>query len=89
MGDSYVNPIAPVHILSGIAGVCDDRNEFTRIEEEWQAYRDLEYRASFTSIIVYNETTIRIQQRGAENGEVWDEIYLVHDRHGPFNTVKL
>lgn len=81
---SYVNPRAPVHILSGIAGVCGGYDAFTEPAEPWQAFRDLTDQTGFATVQVFNSTTIAIQQRNGETGKIIDSFTLVQETHGPF-----
>jgi hypothetical protein len=70
---NYVNPAAPVYILSGIAGV-DAFDPFAAKAPAWSAYRDLAYRHGFSNVQVYADR-LQIAQI-AFDGAVIDKFQI-------------
>lgn len=77
---NYINPIATVHVLSGIGGVYGE-DEFEVNPASWTAYRDEEYRVSYSRVTVHNDTHLTLQQVAAIDGSVFDEFTIVQNNH--------
>lgn len=82
---NYIEPRAPVHVQSGIAGV-DGYDAFSVPPAPYTAFRDEQYNPSFGRLTVHNATHATFQQLFASNGTVLDEFTIVQHSHGPFRT---
>ncbi|XP_073980741.1 acid phosphatase type 7-like [Rhodnius prolixus] len=79
----YVNPGAPVHVITGSAGCQELTSNFTRHAKPWSAFRTLEY--GYTRLHVLNASHLHIQQVAVDKGgEIIDDVWLIQNRHGPF-----
>jgi acid phosphatase type 7 len=85
---SYLEPRAPVHIQSGIAGV-DGGEAFPPTRRPYTAYRDEELNIGFSRLIFHNRTHLTFQQLFAVNGTVLDTFTLVQHNHGPFSEARV
>lgn len=81
--EPYVNPAAPVQIISGSAGCRELFNGFRNDTPPWSAYHTDTY--GYGVLTVYNETTLHWEQKN-EHMEVIDEITVYAKDHGPFGT---
>ncbi|KJH47665.1 Ser/Thr phosphatase family protein [Dictyocaulus viviparus] len=76
----YVNPLAPVHIVSGSAGCREYTDTFVTYPGPWSARRSTDY--GFGILRVYNSTHVHFQQVAAAKDEVQDDLWIVkHPRH--------
>ena len=80
---NYINPLAPVHIQSGIAGVSGGE-AFLPASRPYTAFRDTALNVGFGRIVVHNATHITFSQLMAVNSSVVDTFTLKQNRHGPF-----
>ncbi|KAA3680468.1 acid phosphatase type 7 [Paragonimus westermani] len=80
----YVNPPAPVHIVTGSAGCSEGVDPFTPGGQPWSAFRSDEY--GFTRMYILNGTHLTVEQVSAEQehvGKVIDSFTVVNHNHGP------
>uniref|UniRef100_A0A8D9EJ63 Purple acid phosphatase n=1 Tax=Cacopsylla melanoneura TaxID=428564 RepID=A0A8D9EJ63_9HEMI len=78
----YVNPKAPVHIVTGSAG-CRERVDNFIDNNAWSAFRNSDY--GYTVMHLLNETHLRFQQKSDDkNGVFVDDFYVVKDKHESF-----
>ncbi|XP_030641288.1 acid phosphatase type 7 [Chanos chanos] len=80
--EPYVNPKAPVHIITGSAGCREKHDGFIPKPREWSAFRSTDY--GYTRMQVINSTHLYLEQVSDDQyGKVIDSIMLVKERHGP------
>ncbi|XP_026332479.1 acid phosphatase type 7-like [Hyposmocoma kahamanoa] len=78
----YVNPRAPVHIITGSAGCREETDHFGEMAE-WCAFRSRDY--GYTRFHAHNKTHVYFEQISVDlKGEVIDSFWLVQNHHGPF-----
>lgn len=77
----YVNPKAPVHIITGSAGCREKHDPFVPEPKEWSAFRSADY--GYTRMQVVNHTHLYLEQVSDDQfGKVIDSIWVVKDKHG-------
>lgn len=80
--EPYVNPKAPVHIVTGSAG-CRERVDFFNNNNSWSAFRSSDY--GYTVMDIINSTHLRFQQISDDkHGAVIDDFYIVKHSHGSY-----
>ncbi|XP_020775077.1 acid phosphatase type 7 [Boleophthalmus pectinirostris] len=78
----YVNPKAPVHIITGSAGCRERTDKFNPNPKQWSAFRSTDY--GYTRMQVVNGSHLYLEQVSDDhNGKVIDTIWLVKEKHGP------
>jgi len=91
---NYLNPLAPVHLVSGFAG-CNEGygicvNPMIGAGGPWSAYRSwLPGLYGYGRLQVMNSTHLFWEQIIDETGESQDSIYIVQENHGPFKPLNL
>ncbi|KAJ8303060.1 hypothetical protein KUTeg_019456, partial [Tegillarca granosa] len=71
--NNYINPRAPVHIISGAAG------------NPWSAFRAAEKSLhSYGRLSVVNKTHLHFEQVMVKDGNILDSIWIVQNQHGQF-----
>ncbi|VDM98482.1 unnamed protein product [Thelazia callipaeda] len=80
--DPYVDPPAPVHIISGSAGCQEYTDPFVTNVPPWSAYHSSNY--GFGRLHIHNFTHLYYEQVSAAKEEVEDYFWLIKYRHGPF-----
>lgn len=83
--EPYVNPKAPVHIITGSAGCEEGHDFFTPKSPEWSAYRSRDY--GYSRLKVYNHTHLYMEQVSTTADKVIDEFWIIKDSHGPYNSL--
>ncbi|CAG4992567.1 unnamed protein product [Colias eurytheme] len=79
----YVNPRAPVHIITGSAGCQEDTDGFKPHPAEWSAFRSSDY--GYTRFKAYNNTHIYFEQVDVDlKGQVVDSVWIVKDKHAAY-----
>ncbi|XP_026331992.1 acid phosphatase type 7-like [Hyposmocoma kahamanoa] len=79
----YVNPRAPIHIITGAAGTKQGIDPFTPLKPSWCASRSGDY--SYTLLHAHNKTHIHFEQISTNlRGTVIDEFWVVQKHHGSF-----
>ncbi|KAG9268176.1 acid phosphatase type 7 [Astyanax mexicanus] len=80
--EPYVNPKAPVHIITGSAGCREKHDGFIPKPRDWSAFRSTDY--GYTRMHLINTTHIYLEQvSDDQSGKVIDSITLIKDVHGP------
>ncbi|XP_077519224.1 acid phosphatase type 7-like isoform X2 [Amblyomma americanum] len=78
-GDPYVNPKAPIHVITGAAGNWERLSGFVPHPKPWSAVRISDY--GFTKLHLINKTHILLQQISTrEEPHVVDTAYIVKNR---------
>lgn len=74
----YVNPSAPIHIVTGAAGSCrpedDDMDPVSSTPTPYSVYRSAEL--SYSRVQA-NTTVLKVQQVASVSGEILDYFYIV------------
>ncbi|PFX26343.1 Iron/zinc purple acid phosphatase-like protein [Stylophora pistillata] len=79
---AYINPCAPVHIITGSAGCKEHHDAFKPKYGPWTAFRALDY--GYTRMKIHNNTHLYMEQVSADKGgEIIDHVWIVKHRHGP------
>ncbi|KAG5857606.1 hypothetical protein ANANG_G00021220 [Anguilla anguilla] len=79
--EPYVNPKAPVHIITGSAGCREKHDGFIPEPRAWSALRSTDY--GYTRMQVLNHTHLYLEQVSDDQyGKVIDSIWLVKEKHG-------
>uniref|UniRef100_A0A8C9TZE8 Purple acid phosphatase n=1 Tax=Scleropages formosus TaxID=113540 RepID=A0A8C9TZE8_SCLFO len=79
--EPYVNPKAPVHIITGSAGCREKHDGFIPDPRDWSAFRNSDY--GYTRMQVFNSTHLYLEQvSDDQNGKVIDSMWLVKEQHG-------
>uniref|UniRef100_A0AAQ4NQ99 Purple acid phosphatase n=1 Tax=Gasterosteus aculeatus aculeatus TaxID=481459 RepID=A0AAQ4NQ99_GASAC len=77
----YVNPKAPVHIITGSAGCREKTDRFNPNPKEWSAFRSTDY--GYTRMQVVNGTHLYLEQVSDDQyGKVIDSIWVEKEQHG-------
>ncbi|XP_029937763.1 acid phosphatase type 7 isoform X1 [Myripristis murdjan] len=77
----YMNPKAPVHIITGSAGCREKIDPFNPNPKEWSAFRSRDY--GYTRMQVVNSTHVYLEQVSDDQyGKVIDSIWVVKEKHG-------
>uniref|UniRef100_A0A4W5NQE0 Purple acid phosphatase n=1 Tax=Hucho hucho TaxID=62062 RepID=A0A4W5NQE0_9TELE len=77
----YVNPKAPVHIITGSAGCRENHDPFVPNPRDWSAFRSTDY--GYTRMQVHNTTHLYLEQVSDDQyGKVIDSIWVVKEKHG-------
>ncbi|XP_033888029.3 acid phosphatase type 7-like [Acipenser ruthenus] len=81
MEHPYVNPRAPVHIITGSAGCREKHDGFIPAPRDWSAFRSTDY--GYTRMQILNSTHLYLEQvSDDQNGRVIDNMWLVKEQHG-------
>ncbi|CAB1330857.1 unnamed protein product [Coregonus sp. 'balchen'] len=81
MEQPYVNPKAPVHIITGSAGCRENHDPFVPNPRDWSAFRSTDY--GYTRMQVHNTTHLYLEQVSDDQyGKVIDSIWVVKEKHG-------
>eukprot|EP00754_Rhynchopus_humris_P014686 Rhum_TRINITY_DN14406_c0_g1::Rhum_TRINITY_DN14406_c0_g1_i1::g.87309::m.87309 len=89
---SYVNPTAPVYLVTGAAGSKEMHTPFTKDMPSWSAFRSNTF--GYTRMIVHNSSHIHFQQVSTDPtsfpmskyGAVIDDWWVVQHKQGPFQA---
>uniref|UniRef100_A0A672H5R3 Purple acid phosphatase n=1 Tax=Salarias fasciatus TaxID=181472 RepID=A0A672H5R3_SALFA len=77
----YVNPKAPVHIITGSAGCRERTDRFNPNPKAWSAFRSTDY--GYSRMHVVNATHLYLEQvSDDQDGKVIDNIWVVKEKHG-------
>lgn len=83
LNDPYVNPRAPVHLITGSAGSKESLSEPSLHSPEWSALRIFDY--GYTRMYISNSTHITFQQvSDDQEGKIVDSFTIVKDHHKPY-----
>ncbi|XP_050990017.1 acid phosphatase type 7 [Labeo rohita] len=79
--EPYVNPKAPVHIITGSAGCREKHDGFIPKPRDWSAFRSTDY--GYTRMRLINTTHLYLEQVSDDQyGKVIDQMTLVKEKHG-------
>ncbi|CAD6189615.1 unnamed protein product [Caenorhabditis auriculariae] len=78
----YLDPPAPVHIVTGSAGCRENTDIFVEHPGPWSAVRSTDY--GFGMLRVYNETHLRFRQVAAFTDVTQDDFYVIKTKHRPY-----
>ncbi|XP_023333484.1 acid phosphatase type 7 [Eurytemora carolleeae] len=80
----YVNPRAPVHIVTGSAGCREKHDGFIPNPPPWSVFRSDEY--GFTLLKVVNSTHLRLEQMSVEPDlHSIDQFWIIKSSHSAFS----
>ncbi|XP_071079629.1 acid phosphatase type 7-like isoform X1 [Haliotis cracherodii] len=82
----YVNPQAPVHIVTGSAGDREGQTKFDHTLFPWTSFHSDDY--GYTRVTVHNTTHLYLEEMSVDKkGAVIDKAWIVRDSHsaGQFN----
>ncbi|UJR35793.1 hypothetical protein I4U23_028541 [Adineta vaga] len=83
---AYIDPDAPVHIVTGSAG-CPERHDPFGIPRSWTAYRNNDY--GYSRMNIYNASHLYLEQVSDDKGgKVVDSMWLIKSKHGPYSYFK-
>jgi len=82
----YVNPQAPVHIITGSAGNKEKLDLFGPPRGPWSAFRSSTY--GYSRMNVYNNTHLYMEQVLESDSSIIDSIWLIQEKHGPFTNLQ-
>ncbi|VDN55988.1 unnamed protein product [Dracunculus medinensis] len=75
----YINPPAPVHVISGSAGCKENTDPFVEHPSPWSAFRSSNY--GFSRMHIFNATHLYFEQIA---DEIEDSFWLIKEVHGPY-----
>ncbi|XP_049875404.1 acid phosphatase type 7-like [Pectinophora gossypiella] len=77
--DPYVNPLAPVHLITGSAG-CREHTYKIDKNKPWIAFSSSDY--GYTKFKTHNKTHLHFEQVSVDKqGKVIDSFWLVREKH--------
>ncbi|ESO12513.1 hypothetical protein HELRODRAFT_62767 [Helobdella robusta] len=78
----YVNPRAPVHIVSGSGGCKEGVDPFIKIPYPWSAFQSDDY--GYTVMKILNKTHLSLDQVSVDKGgAIIDSVMIEKQKHGP------
>ncbi|KAJ2937495.1 hypothetical protein O0L34_g17538 [Tuta absoluta] len=81
-GDPYVNPQAPVHLITGSAG-CDEDTYPIEKRKPWTVFSSSDY--GYTRFKAYNKTHLYFEQVSVDQkGKIIDSFWLIRDKHDAY-----
>lgn len=81
----YVNPNAPIHIITGSAGCQEGHDQFNK-KPEYSAFRTRDY--GYSRFKAYNASHLYLEQVSINQNKVVDSFWLIKDYHGKYNSVE-
>ncbi|KAL5021265.1 hypothetical protein ScPMuIL_000420 [Solemya velum] len=90
LSKSYVNPNAPIQIISGLAGSQYGPTPVAATNPDWCAVHIAE-RAypSYGRLKVYNDSHLYWEQIGVNTDIIHDYVWIIKETHGPYNQSAL
>ncbi|UJR10227.1 hypothetical protein I4U23_014440 [Adineta vaga] len=80
---AYIDPDAPVHIVTGSAG-CNERHDPFGVPRPWTAFQNNDY--GYTRMNIYNSSHLYLEQvSDDQGGKVIDSMWLIKSKHGPYS----
>ena len=79
--EAYVNPQAPVHILTGAAGCPENEDGWQKEANAWSAFRVNDY--GFVRLQAVNRTALRSEYVDNVAGKVLDSVTIIKSQDGP------
>lgn len=88
MAQPYVNPKAPVHVVTGSAGCRERIDNFNPNPPAWSAFRHSDY--GYTHMEIFNSTHLHLQQVSDDQVIVVFDFSLEHiGKLGGFHAILL
>ncbi len=90
---NYINPKAPVHLISGAAGCNEDsglcENPILHSKGDWSAYRTFGYfhPYSYGHLRPYNNSAMYWDQIRSTDMHRYDQIDIIQTNHGPYEPL--
>ncbi|XP_002133576.3 acid phosphatase type 7 isoform X3 [Drosophila pseudoobscura] len=85
LAEPYVNPGAPIHIISGAAGNHEGREPFLERMPPWSAFHSQDF--GYLRLQAHNRTHLYFEQVSDDKkGEVIDHFWVVKDKHGAYGS---
>uniref|UniRef100_A0A0N5AGB1 Purple acid phosphatase n=1 Tax=Syphacia muris TaxID=451379 RepID=A0A0N5AGB1_9BILA len=78
----YVDPPAPLHIITGSAGCQENTDPFEEHPPPWSAFRSSNY--GFTTMQIFNATHIYFEQLTPSKTEPEDSFWFIKNSHGSY-----
>lgn len=83
--EPYVNPGAPIHIVTGSAGCKEERTYFNKTLPAWSAFRSSDY--GYTRLKAHNHTHLHLEQVSDDKkGAVIDSLWVIKNEHVPYSV---
>jgi len=83
--DPYLNPGAPVHIITGSAG-AEAHGKMPGSAAPWSAYRSIDY--GYTRLTFHNASHLSLEQVSEDrHGEIVDSVWIRKDQHLPYSEL--
>uniref|UniRef100_A0A915K6D4 Purple acid phosphatase n=1 Tax=Romanomermis culicivorax TaxID=13658 RepID=A0A915K6D4_ROMCU len=81
--DPYLNPQAPVHIITGSAGCQENTDAFVPSPPPWSAFRSSEY--GYSRMTIHNASHLYLEQISDDrNGQPIDKMWLRKQSQGSY-----
>ncbi|XP_017870563.1 PREDICTED: acid phosphatase type 7 isoform X4 [Drosophila arizonae] len=81
--EPYVNPGAPVHIISGAAGNHEGREPFFKEMPPWSAFHSQDF--GYLRLKAHNASHLYFEQVSDDKGGVIiDSFWVIKEQHGPY-----
>lgn len=79
----YVNPKAPVHIVTGSAGCKEGRENFNDTRPSWSSFISRDY--GYTRLKAHNRTHLHLEQVSDDKlGAVIDSFWIIKNKRMPY-----
>ncbi|XP_030378446.1 acid phosphatase type 7 isoform X3 [Scaptodrosophila lebanonensis] len=86
LAEPYVNPKAPVHIISGAAGNHEGREPFFKHMPPWSAFHSQDF--GYLRLKVHNSSHLYFEQVSDDRkGLIIDKFWIVKNSHGAYDVV--
>ncbi|XP_067636853.1 acid phosphatase type 7 isoform X3 [Eurosta solidaginis] len=83
LNEPYLNPGAPVHLITGSAGCKEGREPFVNDLPKWSAFHSQDY--GYTRMRAHNHTHLYFEQVSDDkNGDIIDAFWIIKDKHGSY-----
>uniref|UniRef100_A0A914C750 Iron/zinc purple acid phosphatase-like C-terminal domain-containing protein n=2 Tax=Acrobeloides nanus TaxID=290746 RepID=A0A914C750_9BILA len=83
----YVDPPAPVHVVTGSAGCQENTDTFIEHPPPWSAFRSSNY--GFSRMQIFNATHLYFEQTSAAKNLTEDSFWLIKNKHKPYSAENL
>uniref|UniRef100_A0A1L8EFG2 Purple acid phosphatase n=1 Tax=Haematobia irritans TaxID=7368 RepID=A0A1L8EFG2_HAEIR len=82
----YTNAKAPIQIITGSAGCNENREPFSKVLPEWNAFHSNDY--GYTRLKAHNGTHLYFEQVSDDkNGDIIDSFWIIKDKHGAYSDM--
>lgn len=86
--EPYVNPGAPVQIVTGSAGCKEGREDFNITTPYWSAFQSRDY--GYTRLKAFNGTHLYLEQVSDDkSGAVIDSFWIIKHAHRPYRFSRI